>query len=309
MRMRSLLLLFFLTSVLSLRSYGQQLPQSSFVEDAKHYWNPAATAAGTDIRTSLFFRQQWLGFGAAPRTGFVSMEYPFIDLNMSAGALINFDQTGPVSKMGLHLLYAYKLRGVLTDDGQLSLGINVGMSQYSFDPNATTFGDEGDVLLQGGRATAFYPTVTGGIYYMSSTEQFRENVFFVGLALRDGFATQVLVNDSDQIRERHLHFNIGTRVYQDYSYIEPSLTVNMTRPDIVDIRAGLRYEMRETFWVGLGYGTINEVNFQGGYILPEIGDKYGRLRVGVLGAINVSENASNLGPGFEFFVGYLYDLD
>jgi type IX secretion system PorP/SprF family membrane protein len=288
---------------------GQQLAQSSFVEDAKHYWNPAATGLDNNMRTSLFFRQQWLGFGGGPRTGFISFQYPFVDMNMAAGAIIHFDQTGPVSKKGLQLTYAYKVKDILGDDSQLSLGINAGFQQYAFNPASQTFNDTDDRLLQGGNSSAFYPSLGGGIYFISNTREYDGNVFFAGLAYRDAFTSEILINEGNQERNRHIHFNIGTRVYQQNSFIEPSITVNMTAPEQLDIRAGLRYELQDAFWAGLGYSTINEVSIQGGAIFPEFGNRYASLRVGVLGNIGISGDVQQLGPGFEFFVGYLYDID
>ena len=302
------ILILFVFGILQ-KGESQQMAQSSFVEDAKHYWNPAATGVDNTMKTSLFFRQQWLGFGGGPRTGFLSFQYPFVDMNMSAGAIVNFDQTGPVSKKGLQLTYAYKLRDILGDDSQLSLGINAGFQQYAFDPASQIFNDVDDVLLQGSSSSAIYPTIGGGVYFLSNTKEYDGNVFFAGLAYRNAFTTDVLINGSNQKRERHIHFNIGTRVYQQYSYIEPSITVNLTSPDQVDIRAGLRYEMDDAFWGGLGYSTTNEVSFQGGIIIPDFGNRYAKLRVGALANIGISADVKEFGPGFEIFVGYLYDID
>jgi len=288
---------------------SQQLAQSSFVDDAKHYWNPATTGIDHNMRTSLFFRQQWLGFGGGPRTGFLSFQYPFVDLNMSAGAIINFDQTGPVSKKGLQLTYAYKLKDILGEDSQLSLGINAGFQQYVFDPSSQIFNDGDDVLLQGTSTSTAYPAVGGGIYFLSNTKEYDGNVFFAGLAYRNAFTTDVLINGSNQKRERHMHLNVGTRVYQRYSFIEPSLTVNYTSPEQVDIRAGLRFEMEDAFWGGIGYSTTNEVSFQGGVVIPEFGNKYAKLRIGALANIGISADVKEFGPGFEIFVGYLHDID
>lgn len=288
---------------------AQQLAQSTFVEEAKHYWNPAATGVDENMRTSLFFRQQWIGFGSsAPRTGFVSVQYPFVDMNMSAGAIINFDQTGPVSKKGLQLTYAYKLKGIIGDESQLSLGINAGFQQYVFSPSNQVFNDINDQLLLGSNSSALYPAVGAGVYYLSSTKEYDENVFFAGFAFRNAFTTDVLINDNNQVRERHIHFNIGARVYQQNSYIEPSITVNYSKPDLLDIRAGLRYEMEDAFWAGLGYATNNEVSFQGGVVIPEFGNRYGSLRIGGLGNFGISDSISSFGPGFEIFVGYAYNL-
>jgi len=77
---------------------------------------------------------------------------------------------------------------------------------------------------------------------------------------------------------------------------------------LIDLRAGLRYEMEDAFWGGVGYSTSNEVTFQGGVILPEIGGRYGSLRIGFLGNVGIGSVSSNFGPGLEFFLGYGYDL-
>ena len=67
--------------------------------------------------------------------------------------------------------------------------------------------------------------------------------------------------------------------------------------------------MQDAFWAGLGYSTTNEVSIQGGFILPDFGDRFGQLRAGVLGSIGISSDVAEFGPGFEIFVGYLYDID
>jgi len=185
----------FLLLLVSSQLSGQQLAQSSFVEEAKHYWNPAAAGVDANMKTSVFFRQQWLGFGSsAPRTGFLSIQYPFVDMNMSAGAIINFDQTGPVSKKGLQLAYAYKLKDMLGDDSQLSIGINAGFQQYVFNPAGETFSDLNDQLLQGSSSSALYPAIGAGIYYLSNTRTYDENVFFcrpcISRCIHDGSPDQ-----------------------------------------------------------------------------------------------------------------------
>jgi len=201
-------------------SIAQQLAQSTFAEQAKHYWNPAVTGISDNMTTSLFYRQQWIGFGSsATRTGFLSFQYPFLDLNMAAGAIVNFDQTGPVSKKGLQLLYAYKLQEILGENSQLSLGINAGFQQYAFDPTSEIFVNNGDQLLEGGSNSSLYPVLSGGFYYLSSTREYKENVFFLGFAMRNAFSTNVLINNSNQMREKHIHFNVGMRVYQQNTFL------------------------------------------------------------------------------------------
>lgn len=288
---------------------AQQRPQASHFSETRQYWNPAMTGQDQFMRTDVFFRQQWLGFAGAPTTAFINLQYPFIDMNMSAGAAIEYDQTGPVNKTGLRLNYAYHLNGFLGEEARLSLGIDGGLHQYAFNPNGEIFNDEGDILLTNNSNTSFYPSIGFGAFYQSNVNEYDENVLYFGMAYRDAFTTDVLVNDQNQDRARHLFLNIGTRVYGYDSYIEPNIIINYVSPEIVDIMVNAKYEMRDLFWMGLGYSSVNDLAFQGGFIFDEFGSRYGKLRVGALGNVNITDKINEFGPGFEFFMSYMYDID
>jgi len=262
------------------------------------------------MQTDLWFRQQWVGFGSsAPRTGFIGFQFPFVDQNMAAGGMITFDQTGPVSKKGIILNYAYQLKGVLSEDAQLSLGFSGGFQQYAFSSSDVLYYDLEDVLLLGDNTSAFYPTVGGGIYYLSSTDTYYENVFFFGLSYNQIYATNVLVNSFNQERQNHIVFNIGSKIYSSNSYLEPSLTVNITNPEIIDFILGARYEMKNTFWAGLGYSSVNDVMVEGGYIIDRFGGRNGQLKLGVIGNIGIGENINSFGPGAEIYIAYMFQVD
>lgn len=291
-------------------SIAQQLPYTSQFNDSRSIWNPASTAYGTQMITNVHMRQQWLGFEGAPRSGSILAEYPLVDYNMSAGAGLTFDKTGPISKIGLQLNYAYKLNNVFTKKGQLSTGISAAFTQYSFDPSNTIVNDTEDPLATGDRATTFFPSVTAGVFYISNPRKFDGgNVFFTGLSYSQLYAGNVLANDSNQERYNHVFFEIGTRIQGRDSYFEPSLMFNYTNPELSNFILAGKYEMRDAFWAGLGISSASDVSIQGGYILPEIGSRYDELRFGVLANYGVSDRATAFGLGFEAIVMYSYDLD
>jgi len=290
--------------------HGQQIAHTSTFEGTKAFWNPAATAITPAMQTDVWFRQQWLGFGStAPRTGYVGFQMPFTDLSMGAGGMVHFDQTGPVSKAGLQLNYSYQLKGILRENSQLSLGISGGFQQYSFNKDNVIFNDQNDVLLQANSTSALYPTIGAGLYYMSSTDAYYENSFYFGLSYNQLYSTDVLINDFNQQRERHVIFNIGSKIYGDDSFIEPSLTVNVTTPEIINFIAAAKYEMRDRFWVGLGYSSVSELVLQGGYVIDRIASRYDQLRIGIIGNIGINDSVSNFGPGTELYISYRFDVD
>ena len=289
---------------------GQQLPYTSQFNDSRAIWNPAATAYGTHVVTNVHMRQQWLGFEGAPRTGSLSAEYPLLDYNMSAGAGLTFDKTGPVSKIGFQANYAYKLRSVFTKDGQLSIGIGARISQYSFDPSNAIVNETEDPLANGGRATTFFPAVTAGFFYISNPKKFDGgNVFFTGMSYSQVYAGDVLANNAKQDRYNHVFFEIGTRIQNRDSYFEPSLMFNYTNPELSTMILAVKYEMKEAFWTGLGYSSASDISIQGGYILPEVRSRYDELRFGVLANYGISDRATEFGLGLEAIVSYSYNLD
>ncbi|MBK8669058.1 MAG: PorP/SprF family type IX secretion system membrane protein [Saprospiraceae bacterium] len=289
-------------------TFGQQLANSSHFGSVRTAWNPAYTAVGNDMIFDGFFRMQWLGFSGAPVSGFTSFQYPLLDYNMSAGALLHFDKTGPVSKIGLQLNYAYKLKEFLGKYGQLSLGLSGNFQQYAFNGNNQLVNDDDDQLLFQNRASSFFPSLGGGFYYVSNTREYKGNTFFVGGAVNQIYTTKVLVNDLDQVRQKHIHFNLGGRFYSYDSYVEPMITANIVNPDIIDVLYSLKYEMEDTFWAGLGYSSAGMMALQGGVILDKFGNRYAKLRVGGLATYGVGSSLAKTGPGFEFYIGYNFDM-
>jgi type IX secretion system PorP/SprF family membrane protein len=290
------------------QSIGQQVANSTHISEARTYWNPAYTAVGNNMIFDGFFRMQWLGFSGAPVSGFASFQYPLMDYNMSAGALLNFDKTGPVSKVGVQLNYAYKLKEVLSRYGQLSLGISANFQQYAYNGANEIFNQQDDPSIFKDRNSAFFPSIGGGFFYTSNVREYKGNTFFFGAAMNHIYSSQVLVNDFDQVRQKHFHINVGGRFYSYDSYLQPMITANIVKPDIIDVLYSLKYEKEDTFWAGLGFSGTGIMAVQGGVIMDQFGSKYGKLKLGVLANYGVSSALSNTGAGFEFYVGYNFDM-
>ncbi|MBK8628400.1 MAG: PorP/SprF family type IX secretion system membrane protein [Saprospiraceae bacterium] len=300
---------FVVLMLLSFQMMGQQVANSTHISEARTYWNPAYTAIGNDMIFDGFFRMQWIGFSGAPLSGFASFQYPLLDYNMSGGVLLNFDKTGPVSKLGAQINYAYKLKEVLSRYGQLSLGISANFQQYSFNGTNEIFNQPDDPLIFRNRSSVFFPSLGGGFFYTSNIREYKGNTFFLGAAMNHIYTTQVLINDFDQVRQKHFHFNVGGRFYNYDTYFEPMITANLVKPDIIDVLYSLKFEKEDTFWAGLGFSGSGIMALQGGVIMDRFGgNRYAKLKLGVLANYGVSSALANTGAGFEFYVGYNFDM-
>jgi type IX secretion system PorP/SprF family membrane protein len=296
--------------LVSTAAYSQQLPETTPIQDLQHVWNPAFLAPGTEMEVSAFYRKKWVGFDNAPNTAFVTIQYPFVDQNMSAGASIISDKTGPVSKLGLQLSYAYKLKEIFKRDDQISLGVQGYLYQYKFNPNGEVTTSPDDILLMNNASqTRFNPSMGFGFAYRSYDEEFDgENIFYFGGSVMQFLESELALSSATAPRERHYFMNVGGKFFSYDYYIEPSVQVNYVNPEIIDIVLGAKFEMEETFWAGLNYSSINDLSINGGVILNDVGDRYSYLKIGAIAGINVGDVFS-AGPGFEFYVGYVFDVD
>lgn len=289
--------------------HAQQIGYNSHFTEVQSFWNPAATAPETDFEATAFFRQQWLGFNSAPKTGFASAAYPFLDYNMSLGGILHLDNTGPVTKTGITVNYAYKLKEILGDEDQLSIGLGGTFSQYRFSDSDLIFNDKTDILIANSNNSTLFPSVSAGIFYTRNGRRDEDRTFWTSFSMQQLISGKVEILDASAQRQNQYHFGIGARKYGYDSYIEPYLYANITQPEIVDIIVGARYEVEEKFWAGLGFSTVNDLSIQGGWIIPEISGRYTSLRIGAIGNIAMSSAAGDFGPGFEIVIAYKYDMD
>jgi len=292
------------STIISSNLSGQQLPNSSHFTESFAFWNPANTATGEHMIADGLIRRQWVGFNGAPATGIFSFQMPFLDSQMSGGAMLYFDQTGPVSKTGAKLNYSYKLKNFVKKYGQLSLGLSGSVQQYSFNASGEVFNDVNDIRLNNANVSSFFPAVGVGAFYLSSTRMYKENVYYIGVAANQLLASDVLIADADQTRTNHVFFSAGAKFFNFNMMIEPTLSANLVSPDLLDALFSLKMEMKNSFWAGLGYSNTGLAAVQGGFILDKFGSRDGQLRVGLLSSYGLTGNASVFGPSVELYTAY-----
>ncbi len=288
---------------------AQQISHSTPIQELQHIWNPAFTAPGTKLDASVYFRKQWVGFEGSPTTAVASVQYPFADYNMSVGGLLISDRTGPISKNGIQLNYAYKLKELINRDDQLVLAANGFFHQFSLDASSLVVRDVDDVLLTSNRQTKFIPAFGFGFAYFSNTEEYNgDNAFYFGISALQILESDLLLDAGNAARARHFYVNMGTKLYGYDHYIEPSFQVNFVRPDIITYQLGAKFELEEAFWAGVFYSSVNDVSINGGVILDEIAGRYTQLKIGALATIN-GGSLLTAGTSFELFVSYTLDVD
>ena len=288
---------------------AQQFAYLSGFSDTRHIWNPACMASDDQAIASIYARQQWVGLGlnTAPRYFNATLQYPFEDFNMTGGITIHSGKAGPITNTGVVLKYAYQLKSVLSRYSKLSFGISASATSFRFDPSGETYRDAGDPLLIESRNSDFFPSLGGGFHFISNTRAFKGNAFFAGLSLFQALSTNILIDGNNFDKTNHIFAHIGTSLVFQNSKIEPSIHLNYTNPEFVDLILNAKYELEEAFWAGVGFSTVNDLFVQGGVIVPGFGSRYGELKLGFMANINVGQTIQRAGPGFEVFANYGFE--
>jgi len=250
---------------------AQQLPLYSQYVLNEFMVNPAV--AGHDGYTSFntTARQQWLGFGDAPRTFSASwqtriMKKSYKIINRPAksnnklkpstrgrvglGAYLINDDNANVARTGAAFTYAYH---IYLGRQQLSFGLAGKIFQYRIDRDNLTFGEDGDPVMNGDfKTVAYSPDADFGIH-------FQDPNYFVGLSVSNLIQTAVKTGGSDIAdfkTHRHYWFMGAYRfTLSENMELEPGALLKTPETWNPQGDFTLKMYFYDQFWGGLSYRT------------------------------------------------------
>ena len=250
---------------------AQQLPLYSQYVLNGFMVNPAI--AGYDGYTSFntTARQQWLGFGQAPRTFSASWQtrvlrksYKVINRPVASdnrlkpstkgrvglGAYVINDVNANVARTGLSFTYAYH---IFFRRQQLSFGLAGKAFQYRIDRDQLTFGEDGDPVMNGDfRTVAYSPDADFGIHFYDPN-------FIVGFSISNLLQTSVKVggNEIADFKTFRHYWLMGAYRFRvsDMIELEPGTLLKTTENWNPQGDFTLKVHLNEQFWGGLSYRT------------------------------------------------------
>jgi type IX secretion system PorP/SprF family membrane protein len=275
-----ILALFFCTG--SLLGAAQQTPLFSQYISNYYLLNPAMAGSEEDIMLKAGYRLQWVGFEGAPATYYLSGHTPFQKQPNgrgkrsrrgsrrptgfhAGGGYVYGDNTGPISRTGLNLSYAYHIP--LSREITTSVGLTAGMQQYLFDADKLNLADNSndfDPVTMGGNRKSLVPDISLG--YCIYSEQ-----FYAGLSLAQALGNKIFAFEQSDLEStgklyRHLFFSGGYTFAVNREFgIAPSTLVKYTSaaPLQADINVRAIYTFNDRrrnipddkAWLGISYRT------------------------------------------------------
>lgn len=235
---------------------AQQLPQYTHYVLNYFQQNPAVAGTKSCLALNLGYREQWVGFEGAPKTAFVNLHGKFGESRFNfhgVGALVETDDTGPLSFTSVAFAYAY--HGRVNRKAMLSFGASVGFMQYRVDLGAITLPQTGtlnDPALNQGRSTEFVvPQIDFGMMYYKEDR-------FIGVTIRQLTRNTLGSVGINSRIQNHFILAGGKVIKLDGSFtFKPSFNLRYTAQSkpALDITAMMDYSEKVALGIGLRNGN------------------------------------------------------
>ena len=299
-----------LTSV----TFAQQDPQFTQFMHSKLIYNPGYAGTSDAICANVLYRQQWVNFPGAPKTGLLSFDMPIGSLPIGIGLNVMNDQIGFDKTLFARLALSYKRP---LGAGNLGIGIDGGILQKQF--NGTWITPDGTNKVDNA-----IPNYTSGTGTLSATNPNLNKLSYdVGFGAYYGIANKMYVGISSShlaaqdlkaggdvkfALARHYYivggytFNFGAN---NIHGIQPNVKVKSDGAS-TQLDVNLTYLYNNAFTVGCSYRMQDAIAPMVGYKFPT-GSLKG-LKVGYSYDLTLSKIKGYSAGTHEVMLGYCYNL-
>ena len=246
---------------------GQQLTVYSHYSLSPFLINPANAGIFNYGELQSNIRYQWVGMDDAPKTIVLSGNMPIQQKNVGVGGYLFNDRTGPLSRTGMSLAYAYHLE--LPKSLLLSFGIFGGIIQYRIDGNQIFLADEEERFLFDGIESTFVPDASLGI-------RLEGDRWYAGLALNHLLHNKIKSKPSGNAENSY-----GTLEYHAFimgGYLlpinknfemTPSVLIKVLPNNVMQVDVSAKLSYQHKFWGGVSYRSADILSVLAGYDFNE----------------------------------------
>ncbi|HYG50387.1 MAG TPA: type IX secretion system membrane protein PorP/SprF [Flavobacteriales bacterium] len=278
---------------------AQQDPQfSNFMYD-KLSINPGFAGIDGKICGTMFYRNQWMGFGNQPTTSLLNVHAPFAILRGGAGLTVYLDKLGFQKNTAARFSYSYHLP--ISAKMKLGIGLSVGYMGVGYNATWVAVDDPAnDKAIPGSTSSAGTMDFGVGAYLKGKD-------FYVGLSslhLSESELKQLSFKN-----KRHYYLMAG----YDYAVnpeimIMPALRVE-SDATATQVDASVRGMWQNMVWAGVGYRIKEALYPMLGYQTEVWKEQKGMLRIGISYDVNTNELKNYSNNGLEFFINFCCNVE
>jgi type IX secretion system PorP/SprF family membrane protein len=290
-------------------SFAQQDPQFTQFMHSKLIYNPGYAGTSEAICANVLYRQQWVNFPGAPKTGLLSFDMPIGQLPLAIGLNVMTDQIGFSKTLFARLALSFNRH---IGAGVLGIGIDGGVLQQQF--NGTWITPDGNQVHDG--TIPAYTSGTGGgitnpglnkLSYDLGFGAFYSiaNKMYVGISSTHLAAQDLKATDSVKYKlARHYYivggytFNLGEGGKHG---INPNVKIKSDAAS-TQLDINLTYIYDQSFWIGVSYRMQDA-------IAPMLGYKFNKggvrgLKIGYSYDVTMSKIKGYSSGTHEVMLGY-----
>lgn len=142
----------------------------------QHSVNPAYAGYNKHFTTSLYYKNNWVGFPGSPVTGFFSAHTPLFG-SSAVGLVLLFDQLAVKQNNQYYLDYVHRISFA---GSSLALGLRMGVEQFRFDWSSVESVNPDDLVFFAPAEIYTMPNVGFGLLYQRKD-------FYLGFSLPEIF--------------------------------------------------------------------------------------------------------------------------
>lgn len=264
MKKRYLHIILFL--LLTQVSFAQQTPLYSQYMFNPFVINPAFTGTNDGFEVMSNYRHQWVGITDAPKTYILTLHGPHKFKNYGIGGTVFSDVTGPTSRTGVGLSYAYHFK--LSQETKVSLGLSGGLLQFKLDGTKVTLADQGDAVLTNSMLTAFVPDFGFG------AKIYKANKYYFGISIPQFIQNRLQFMDTQAQSlsklTSHIFINGAYRFSMGDNFsVEPSVLVKYAPPVMPQIDLGSKIIYNDIIHLGFVFRSQDAYSVLLGYTTPD----------------------------------------
>lgn len=283
---------------LNLSIAGQQTTQFTQFTFNKYGYNPAS--AGTNINAGLEaitgIRKQWVGFGNAPYTNFVSATYTFkpqrsYRLWHNAGVYVINDKAGIFQNTGVY--GSYTLHLPLTNTWTMSFGVMAGLRRFSLVRSAIAPDDP--VHAASSDAVVAYPDLIPGIRLYTRKFFFDASIQQITKSRQAQGGKSIGISS---VLPPHSYLSVGRKFVINHTVIlVPAVNVHGTFTAVPSVEANCIAYYRTRIGIG---ATLRNTGFVSGILQVRF---FKNVTAGFAYDLSINKFASAYANTLEFMLG------
>jgi len=263
--------------------------------------NPGYAGTSKSICATALYRQQWVSFPGAPKTGLISIDAYLPPIHGGLGLTVCSDQLGFDKTFIAELAYSYHL---VLGPGVLGIGVNAGMIQKSLNGAwVSTDPYTQDAAIPDSKAATTTYDIGFGLYYTT------DNGMFFGISsthLPQNKLSAVTNNPADNYQydlARHYYVMAGYpfQINQSLKLIPSILAKTDASSTQLDINARAVYTLNPTvdIWLGASYRLTDA-------IVALVGFEYNRFKFGYAFDLTTSDIKNYSNNTHEIMLNYCF---